>query len=856
MPGCTPPYNPPITYVPWKPPESSAPAPTPSTEVKREELSFDRQTMIPLSYGRNKIDAKAIPVGVVGNKIYVAYIFCEGPVGGYDEYLIDDNPASEYTGLYGFTPYLGELDQPVDPGMAAVNPEWTDNLAGTAWVSAWFLADEKFTGIPSLSAWGRWKKVNDFRGSRAEVYTTNPVLCLVDLLQSKRYGGGVIDSRIDFPSAIAAANICDELVNGEKRFELNYLIRNPTTIGRIKRFMLQHFCGELNYSEGVYKFFVHAPRPSLTAYTEKDVTNLTLQRPKKAEVYNQVRAVYFREDTGQEDEITVETDAVSLGEEQLATANLDLSGCALFSQVNRVCVFELNKTTSDLRVVFETHDTRGLEQFDRFTLSHSFFGLVDSDFYVLEIVGSKITAKEYDESAFSDEVKSYDPLPEADLPLPFDKPEQPTNLSLVEHPLQAIDSTYSSYVACTWHPSPSPWVNEYEVSYKSDDLVDFVVYAVTDDTEVALWTTSRESNLVVRIRALNKWGQKSDYISDSVYIQGKSWAPVWPTGAGLRAELAAGAVMFFWDAAIDSDVSRYELRRGDPGDTWEESQLIAKIDSLSYLDPQCPQGTWQYMLKAFDRSKGSSTALSVEIEMVVSPDLGFSNVTRLELTGAANENIFVYPGNTANDVAVPALGAGATWTDRFNGGPAWDDTPGLRWVTVPTDPTLMWLETDSVDLGFSMTADFKMTHKRELFGSGAGASLAAYYYLSEDGANWTQYDHDQEVSATARYTKARFEWGITDQSTFWVVGEPVTIHSSAMPLIDYGTVDVDASGEATITFAISFNAIDRVKTEPMGATPFSVMSDALTLTSMVIRTFDPTTGNPVAGRVNWEVKGV
>jgi len=845
-------YNP---FKPPAPPPAPAPAPAPSKPADYEELRFDRTTMIPLLYGRKKVEGKPVPVGTIGDKIYIAYIFMEGPIGGFDEFFIDDIPATEYDGLYGLTPYTGSLDQPVDTDMQLVNPDWTDNLAGTAWVSAWFLADEKFSGLPTLSAWVRGKLVEDFRGGRAGVYTTNPVLCLVDLMRSRRYGGGIPDERIDFTSAIAAANVCEELVNGEKRFELNYFIQSATTVSRAIKYMLTHFCGERIYSEGVYKFFVHAPRNSVAAFTEKEVSNLTIQRPKRREVFNQIRATYYRYDTAQEDELTLETEAVKNGLEPLATSNIDLTGCSLFSQVNRVCVFELNKRILDLRVVFETHDTKGLERFDRFTLSHSMFGMVDVDFYVTDISGQKITAIEYDESIFSETAAAYDPLPEADLPLPFDLPEPPTNLSTIEYALEAIDSTYASYIACVWHPSPSPWLSGYEVSYKTDDLSDFVVYAVTDDTEVALWTTSRQVQMEIRVRALNRYGQKSNYISQTLYIQGKPDNPQWISGATLRAEIAGDTVILFWDRAFDADIARYELRRGAPGDTWDNSQEVAVIDSLSYPDPQCPQGTWQYIVRGVDNSHRMTAPLTVEVDVALTPDLGFSTIVRLELTGAQSENTIVYPGNTANDVAFPMIDRHATWNDRFSGGPTWTDSPGNRWVNIPLDPEAKWLETDPVDFGFNMTADFKMTYKNELVGDGAGATLTTKYYLSEDGTNWTEYDETEQITTTARYVKARFTWGVTDESSFWIVGEPVTIHSSAMPVIDYGTVNVDSSGVATVQFTQTFHAINRTKADLLGTSPGFAICGNLTLTDMTISVFDET-GNPMAGTINWEVKGI
>jgi hypothetical protein len=311
-----------------------------------------------------------------------------------------------------------------------------------------------------------------------------------------------------------------------------------------------------------------------------------------------------------------------------------------------------------------------------------------------------------------------------------------------------------------------------------------------------------------------------------------------------------------WTPAEDDDVVRYELRRGTPADTWETAGSIATIDALNYFDSLALSGLVKYFIKAIDRS-GQLTidALSVEIDVTLNPDLGFSSKMDVDLTQSTVENVLVYPGGTVNDIALPVDDITKTWSQRFDGGPVWSDTPGLRWLIPATDPDPIWLETDQIDMGSILTGDVKLTYLDELIGDGTGASLLVELMVSEDGTNWTNYPAGVPVTVTGRYFKVRADWGGQTADSYYLMKEPGSIYFAAVPVIDYGTVDVDASGVLPVAFAVVFKAIDRIKVTPMGSDPKIALPDNLTLTGFDLNLFD-NDGNPAAGRVNWEAKGV
>ena len=138
-----------------------------STEPREVEYRFDRDTVVPVLYGRREITGIPIPVGVSGDKLYVCYIFCEGEIDSFESFKIDGQDVSSFSGLYSLTSYTGTLTQAYNADLHAADSNWVEPLTATAYVAAWFKADSKFNSIPKLSAVVKGLKVYDHRsGSR------------------------------------------------------------------------------------------------------------------------------------------------------------------------------------------------------------------------------------------------------------------------------------------------------------------------------------------------------------------------------------------------------------------------------------------------------------------------------------------------------------------------------------------------------------------------------------------------------------------------------------------------------------------------------------------------------------------
>jgi len=813
-----------------------------------------RDLVVPLLYGKRRIEGIPLPVGTHGAYLYVVYIFCEGEIESFESYYIDGQEASNFSGLYAFTEYLGTTSQAYDSTLHSIESDWEDPLTSTAYVVARWKADEKFNSVPRLAAVIKGRKVYDHR-TDTTYYSTNPILCDVDRQRSARYGEGTASSAIDWNSVDTAADVCDEQVNSEDRYSLNYVLLKPTSQDQVSKFILAHCNGEKVFSEGKWHWYVHQARSSVATFTQDEMWNVTLGRPPQRTVFNRVRCAYLHQDDWREDEYSLETSELIAGDEPESVAHFDFTGCSSLSQVHRLAVYQLNRRASDLSLTFQTYNTKGLQRYDRFQVTHSTFGLSSQDFYCLSVDGDKVTATEYTTDLFSEEVVATPTLPEADLPLPTDTPDEVTELELTEDVVQTRDGHFVSVIKAAWTASVFPWVSRYEGWIKQGSN-DYVLYGTTTGTAMNLVVPEELKTYTVKIVTVSRWDVSSSGEEQSIYIQGKNWVPTWPTGATLSGTEAGDVAILSWDAAVDDDTVRYEVRRSRTTDTWETAEVVATIDALNYFDRTAPAGTWRYYVKAIDSvGQYTTTALHVDVEVTVNPNLAFNKTQTVDLDGSTVNLIAVSPSGTDNDIAFPIASA-HTWGDKFTAGTTWASqmTAGDPWAEpVPTSGT-MDLVTAKVDMGNQFTGEFTLNYTATKFGSGS-ATLTPYLLLSEDDSTYTSHAASSSFTATARYIKAKFVWTNGDSSSFYAVGEPVTVTIKANPVIDSGTATVSSSGSLSITFNMTFAAVDRIQLTPKGSSARVALADNVNLTGFDLKLFN-TSGSAASGDVYWKAEGV
>mgnify|MGYP002737178251 CR=1 FL=1 len=179
---------------------------------------------------------------------------------------------SRYNGKITIKRFYGTFGQEPDPDLIAetVGLEegaWTSDhrLRGIAYLYIRFEHDaEAFpNGVPVVSATIRGKKVYDPR-TNTTAWSDNPALCLRDYIRSD-YGLDQTASKIDDDLVITAADVCDELVNGEKRYTCNGNFTTGFQPSQIISDMLTSMGGLFWYSQGKW-------RMKAAKYTTPEIT--------------------------------------------------------------------------------------------------------------------------------------------------------------------------------------------------------------------------------------------------------------------------------------------------------------------------------------------------------------------------------------------------------------------------------------------------------------------------------------------------------------------------------------------------------------------------------------------------------
>lgn len=153
---------------------------------------------------------------------------------------------------------------------------------------------ELFNGMPSISATVRGK--NDIYDPRTDTtgYTNNPALCTRDFITHPLFGYGFPGSMIDDDDTIASANVCDETVGSETRYECNGSFRDSARNDDVLRDLVSSMAGETVFSQGRQRILAGYWRPTVMTLDESDPVSSISVSPKQSrgDLYNTVRGTH------------------------------------------------------------------------------------------------------------------------------------------------------------------------------------------------------------------------------------------------------------------------------------------------------------------------------------------------------------------------------------------------------------------------------------------------------------------------------------------------------------------------------------------------------------------------------------
>ncbi len=241
-----------------------------------------RQAAAPrrLIYGQIKTGGiLAYPGQLLDGDAHLVMILGEGQIESVDSvyWLADDlSTAEKFVDLLHMEWFDGHPDQAACMTLVnAIPDEWTvdHRLRGIAYAYVRLKFDRnafpRGLVFPTFTVKGR--KLYDPR-TQVTAWSDNPALCVLDYLRSV-YSVHCPDDLIDFESFVAAANICDELVesvdaenvvNGVpgrvKRYTLNGVFEASSSPVPIIETMESACGGKLIFAQGKYRFYAGAYR--------------------------------------------------------------------------------------------------------------------------------------------------------------------------------------------------------------------------------------------------------------------------------------------------------------------------------------------------------------------------------------------------------------------------------------------------------------------------------------------------------------------------------------------------------------------------------------------------------------------
>lgn len=193
-------------------------------------------SLIPLAFG-DSVRMVGMPdyFKFVGGALVFSYTFCKGEIDSFTQLIVDgrsvpittlNSGANNATG----TSYQLSRGSAADAivlrdYMAALSPGYT-SVPETARIG-FELAPNLFTSFPRVEVLAKGTKVFDPRTSTS-VVSNNPALIMAHLVDT--YWQGMSS---DTANLIAAADDCDELVNGERRRRLKIVLNRKASISEM-----------------------------------------------------------------------------------------------------------------------------------------------------------------------------------------------------------------------------------------------------------------------------------------------------------------------------------------------------------------------------------------------------------------------------------------------------------------------------------------------------------------------------------------------------------------------------------------------------------------------------------------------
>jgi hypothetical protein len=597
-------------------------------------------------YGTSRVGGVRIydaSTGTNNNLLHRILAFAGHEVTSYDQIYLNDevvtldgsgnvtSPA-RYNGYVRIKRYFGTSTQTADADLVSetaslTDGRWTSNhrLQGIAYLYVRFKynADVFPNGIPTVSATISGKKVYDPR-SGLTAFSNNPALCMRDYLTSD-YGFAQPSSRISDTQAITAADICDELVNGNKRYTCDGSFVTSFSPSQILSDMLTSMGGLLWYSQGKWRMKAAKYVTPTVTLDEGDLrSGITLStRHSRRANFNTIKGTFKGvESDWQEADYPSITSSVYLSADNNIVSTLDFPLPFTTSSVTAQRIANIALRRNREQLTFSA--SFGLEALKvevgdfvyinntRFGWTNKPFEVTNWSFGLVEGLDLQIqmTLREISSAVFTDEDPAAFENNNTNLPNAFYT--EPLGLLLSSVVRVVNENVYDVIVARVSATQPVN-VERIELQYKRSSDSVWNVGGVGDLGDYEILAVDSTSLYDVRVRSYSYLGIKSDW----VYVNGFQ-----PTGlmappanvTNFSANVNGASINLGWTAVPDLDLSYYIVRHAfeESGATFANATTAIEKVSRPATSVATPARPGTYFIRSYDKS-GNASILSTPV---------------------------------------------------------------------------------------------------------------------------------------------------------------------------------------------------------------------------------------------------
>jgi len=745
------------------------------------------QIPVPVVYGRNLVAGNIINQKIRGendNLMDLQVGISEGPIESISEIKADDKSISAET-------RLGYRNQ-----SSWSKNEHSQTFPYLAHYSTTLDAEKLETsGTPTMTAIVKGRHVRVWTGSRwITKYSNNPAWCVLDFISNKRFGFGVADAFIDLETFKEAAEYADQYVDGEKRFELDFVIDAKSSALDILNEMLSTFRAFLIWSDGKLKLKIDKPDVATQSFIFSD----------DEETDNIIEGSFGRRGSSRKErlrEVVVEYTDPAENFETIGARFIDnsvsgeamktitLNGVNRFSQAGREARYYQKKSKLCTQIISFGAGINSIEAEvgDKILVTHERPGWVDKPFRITEISedneeNMSITAIEYNEAIYTDDGLVQQENYASTFKNPFEAPKEVNNLSVTEYGYTTIDGNLNSNLVVEFDIPDDERFDHAVVDY-SEDGGNYQIAGTTETDDYEIKNLKVNSNYKIRVRSVSKYRgiTSAGVVSNSIVISGKDNKPAAPNT--LQVAQKGAKVIFKWSEVDEPDILGYEIRKGTD---WENGDILGtKLTGDRWTSENELDGTHRYMIKSIDRVKQKSVNYTstifevsdtgLELNIIQERnELNYIDNATLENLSKINNKIMFNHMFTLNDLQNYTLNDWPDLEAYSNGIP--DFEKQANYITEAIDTGHVgrtdirirkdWFFQD-LDLSLLSFSDRNLNDfpNNSMNNPPAIYNTQIYIRFSDDNINWSDWQQYMTGEYKFRYVQFKVEVNIETEST-------------------------------------------------------------------------------------------